>query len=263
MLTPKEISEKTFDKTFGFGYRMDDVDAYLDEVSKSMTELLGQKADFEKKLEVLADKLTEYREDEESLRTALLGAQKLGDSVIRESKTKAEIIMRDATIKAEAMVNNAKRQIEREQEGLARIQKEVASFKSRLLDLYKQHLELIGALPGPIERAAPPHPPEPVVPPEPETPPVTPVPEPPIPDPVVAPQPEPVFEPQPDQEPETAPSEEDGVVPPFFREEEPEDSDFPQEDEEEEQSVAASKFGELKFGSAFKIPRNDKGSKYK
>lgn len=109
MLTPKEISEKTFDKTFGFGYRMDDVDAYLDEVAKSMTELLGQNADLEKKLEVLADKLTEYREDEESLRTALLGAQKLGDSVIRESKTKAEIIMRDATIKAEAMVNNAKR----------------------------------------------------------------------------------------------------------------------------------------------------------
>ena len=37
MLTPKEISEKTFDKTFGFGYRMDDVDAYLDEAAKSMT----------------------------------------------------------------------------------------------------------------------------------------------------------------------------------------------------------------------------------
>lgn len=102
---------------------------------------------------MLADKLTEYREDEESLRTALLGAQKLGDSVIRESKTKAEIIMRDATIKAEAMVNNAKRQIEREQEGLTRIQKEVASFKNRLLDLYKQHLELISALPGQIEKA--------------------------------------------------------------------------------------------------------------
>lgn len=49
MLTPKEISEKTFDKTFGFGYRMDDVDAYLDEVAKSMTELLGQNADLEKK----------------------------------------------------------------------------------------------------------------------------------------------------------------------------------------------------------------------
>ena len=196
MLTPKEISEKTFDKTFGFGYRMDDVDAYLDEVAKSMTELLGQNADLEKKLEVLADKLTEYREDEESLRTALLGAQKLGDSVIRESKTKAEIIMRDATIKAEAMVNNAKRQIEREQEGLTRIQKEVASFKNRLLDLYKQHLELISALPGQIEKAdaAVQQPAETSASPEPEIPPAVPVPEPPVPEPA-APQPESSFAP--------------------------------------------------------------------
>lgn len=148
MLTPKEIAEKTFDKTFGFGYRMDDVNAYLEQVSKSMSELLEINSDLEKKLEVLADKLQEYREDEESLRTAILGSQKLGDSVIRESKTKAEIILRDATIKAEAMTNHAKRQIEREQENLLRTQREVASFKNRLLDMYKQHLELISALPG-------------------------------------------------------------------------------------------------------------------
>lgn len=152
MLTPREISDKSFDKTFGFGYRMDDVDAYLEQVASSVTELLEINADLEKKLEVLADKLNEYREDEESLRTAILGAQKLGDSVIRESKTKAEIITRDATCKAEAMVNNAKRQIEREQENLIRTQREVAGFKNRLLDMYKRHIELISALPGEIEQ---------------------------------------------------------------------------------------------------------------
>ncbi|MDF3005897.1 MAG: DivIVA domain [Oscillospiraceae bacterium] len=148
MLTPKEIAEKTFDKTFGFGYRMDDVNAFLEQAAKSMSEMLEINSDLEKKLEVLADKLTEYREDEESLRTAILGSQKLGDSVIRESKTKAEIILRDATIKAEAMTNHAKRQIEREQDNLLRTQREVASFKNRLLDMYKRHLELISALPG-------------------------------------------------------------------------------------------------------------------
>ena len=36
-----------------------------------------EKRDMEKKLAVLADKLEEYRADEDSLRTALLGAQKL------------------------------------------------------------------------------------------------------------------------------------------------------------------------------------------
>jgi cell division initiation protein len=43
---------------------------------RSMTELVQPERRNPEKLEVLADKLTEYREDEESLRTALLGAQK-------------------------------------------------------------------------------------------------------------------------------------------------------------------------------------------
>jgi len=157
MLTPHEISEKTFDRTFGFGYRMDSVDQFLEKAAAALQEQIDKNADLEKKLQILADKLTEYRNDEESLRTALLGAQKLGDSVIRESKTKAEIIMRDANIKAETIVGNAKRQIEREQESFERLQDEVASFKNRLVDLYKQHLELISTLPGknesPIEAA--------------------------------------------------------------------------------------------------------------
>ena len=45
MLTPKEVSGKTFDKTFGFGYRMDDVDAYLQKVADSMTELMEINSD--------------------------------------------------------------------------------------------------------------------------------------------------------------------------------------------------------------------------
>jgi len=157
MLTPKEIAEKSFDRTFGFGYRMDSVDQFLEKAAAALQEQIDKNADLEKKLQILADKLTEYRSDEESLRTALLGAQKLGDSVIRESKTKAEIIMRDANIKAETIVGNAKRQIEREQEGFVKLQDEVASFKNRLVDLYKQHLELISTIPGknesPIEAA--------------------------------------------------------------------------------------------------------------
>ena len=150
MLTAGEIAAKRFDKSIG-GYRVEEVDSFLRQVSEAFGKLTSEKEDLEHKLEVLAEKLIEYREDEESLRTALLGAQKLGDSVIRESRTKAEIILRDATIKAERLVENAQRQIERERVGLANLQSEVASFKNSLLALYNQHLELVSALPGEIE----------------------------------------------------------------------------------------------------------------
>jgi cell division initiation protein len=148
MLTVRDIREKSFEKTLGFGYRMDSVDSYLKQVAQSMQQCLDANADLEKKIEVLADKLTEYREDEESLRMALLGAQKLGDSVIRESKTKAEIIMREATIKSEAMIDAAKRKQETEILHLEKLKSEVAEFKNQLLMTYKQHLEVISSLPA-------------------------------------------------------------------------------------------------------------------
>lgn len=146
MLTPNDIANKKFEKGMG-GYKVHDVEAFMSQVSDTVIDLLKEKAELEQKLELLADKLQEYRQDEDSLRTALLGAQKLGDGVIRESKTKAEIIMRDATIKAERMIDNAQAQIEKEKANLAKMQSEVSTFKSRLLALYKQHLSLITALP--------------------------------------------------------------------------------------------------------------------
>ena len=101
-MTSKDIAAKNFEKAKGFGgYKIDDVEDFMDRVAEYVEQLENEKLDMEKKLAVLADKLEEYRADEDSLRTALLGAQKLGDSVIKESKTKAEIILRDASIKAE------------------------------------------------------------------------------------------------------------------------------------------------------------------
>lgn len=146
MLTPEMIVSKRFDKQMG-GYKQDEVDAYLREVAQELTNAQREKKELEEKLELLAEKIEQYREDEDSLRSALIGAQKLGDSVIRESKAKAEYILRDAKQKADRMMDTAQRNIEREQQALVRMQKEVTKFKNRLLTLYRQHLEMIGALP--------------------------------------------------------------------------------------------------------------------
>lgn len=141
-----DIANKRFSKSMS-GYRTEEVDGFLAEVAAEFDRRETEKKELERKLEILADKLEDYRRDEDSLRNALLGAQKLGDSVIRESKTKAEILMRDATIKSERMVKNAEEQIELSKQNLYKMQKEVAAFKHRLLSIYKGHLELISGLP--------------------------------------------------------------------------------------------------------------------
>ncbi|MBC8569634.1 DivIVA domain-containing protein [Zongyangia hominis] len=147
MLTPNEIANKTFEKVKFSGYRPEDVDIFMQEAASAMAALQAEKNELEAKIEVLADKVEEYRSDEDSLRAALIGAQKLGDSIVKESKNKAELIMRDAQIKAERIVEAAQHKTEKEQYSLHLMQTEVKNFKEKLLSLYKAHLELITALP--------------------------------------------------------------------------------------------------------------------
>ncbi len=259
MLNPNEIANHKFDKAMGRGYRMEEVENYLGQVAGEMNELLLDKQELEKKMMVLAEKLEEYKRDEESLRAALLGAQKLGDSVVRDAKAKAASIIEDANAQANLLRENAKRAIEREQHAFIRMQREVATFRSKLQMLYKQHLELISSIPvdddlinaefspkpaaEPAQAPAPA--PEPVrnpVPPayeEPEAPEDEPLPEEELVEDALQyseqgleySEEEPYYEPEPELEPEPIPE------PPKPRRE--------------------SRFGPLKFGKDFDIKRDD------
>lgn len=146
MLAPREIINKRFDKS-AFGYKVDEVDKYLSAVADDYAKLISERNEYEKNMTMIASKLEEYKKDENNLSAVLLGAQKLGDSIIKEAKNKAELIIRDAGIKSDKMLEGTHRQLEREKHELARVQKEVTVFKARVLDIYKSHLELVSALP--------------------------------------------------------------------------------------------------------------------
>lgn len=147
MLTLNEIRNVNFRKANFGGYRAEDVEAFIDEVQLSYDALLRENAELVKKLEVLAARLAEYQQEEDSIRNALMNAQKVGDASLRDAKHKAEIILKDATIKAERIVSNAQAEIHREREIIERMQRDIADFKARLLRAYKDHLTLINNLP--------------------------------------------------------------------------------------------------------------------
>lgn len=145
-MTPNEIQTKTFEKKMG-GYRIEEVTSYLAEVAACVQRLQEEKEEMERKMMVLAEKLEEYREDEDSLRSALIGAQKLGDSVVRDAKKKAELILAEASSKAEELVSDAKSNIDKEAIALSRMQGQVAEFKTQLLNLYQRHVDMISSIP--------------------------------------------------------------------------------------------------------------------
>ncbi|MBQ3501987.1 MAG: DivIVA domain-containing protein [Oscillospiraceae bacterium] len=146
MLTPNDISSKKFEKA-AFGYKAEEVDMFLTEILNSYSAVYAEKEAAEDKLLVLAEKLEEYRSNEDSLKTVLLGAQKLGENIVRDSKAKAEVIVSEAENQVKQVFAESESKIIKEKETLITLQKETAEFKKRLLAMYRQHLELISLMP--------------------------------------------------------------------------------------------------------------------
>ncbi|MDE6732946.1 MAG: DivIVA domain-containing protein, partial [Oscillospiraceae bacterium] len=85
----------------------------LREVSDEFAALQKEKNELERKLEVLADKIREYREDEDALKDALLIAQKQGNAIVAESKASAEKLTKETKEKVEKLLAESKAKSER------------------------------------------------------------------------------------------------------------------------------------------------------
>ncbi len=153
MMTLDEIRNVEFSR--GRGYRAEEVDDFIDACTETVEQLIREKEELSQKMKVLADKLVEYRNDEDSIRAALLNAQRAGDAALREAEDKAAAIKKQAEAEAENIHAVAMNKIEAEKNELERVQREVAAFKARLTSLYKEHLEIIGMLPEPEKAEQP------------------------------------------------------------------------------------------------------------
>ena len=129
------------------GYKAEEVDSYIEKILGTVKDLQEQNEVLEEKIAVLAESLQKYRDDEDSLREALLGAQKMGDNIIKNANNKAEITMREASVKAAHIVEEAHKKVEDEKDELLRVQTAAAEFKSKLIELYREHIELVTKIP--------------------------------------------------------------------------------------------------------------------
>lgn len=103
MITAHDIRTCVFSRA-GRGYKIQDVDDFLEEAAESMERLQKENEELIRKLEVLADRIQEYRNDEDSIRSALLTAQKSADRILKEANEQKESIIDDARQQAEDML---------------------------------------------------------------------------------------------------------------------------------------------------------------
>lgn len=188
MLTPDVVKSKSFQATGRGAYRAEDVDGFFAEVSASYEQMFKENGELIKKISILANKVEQYKEEEDSLRKALISAQTLADKIVKEAResvegtlekaeadaeemrakasTEAEEIVAKAKAEADAVVLQSKkdadeilgsvnRKVMKESLEFEMLQKKAAEFRANLLSLYKEHLGLINSIPEYVEKEMP------------------------------------------------------------------------------------------------------------
>ncbi len=147
MLTPQEVSARSFTKSVMGGYNMTMVDEFLDELTDDYTSLYKENASLKAKLKVLVEKVEEYRATEDSMRVTLLAAQRMAESIVQEAQEKAEEIKKQADDSAKAQIEEGRRELalteQKLQEGKLALQKFIDEGKK----LCGQSLDFLDRLP--------------------------------------------------------------------------------------------------------------------
>jgi len=106
-VTPLEIRQKSFERTLR-GYDKDEVNAFLLSLSQEWERTIDEVKELKLKLESCEKEVAKLREVETSLFKTLKTAEDTGANVIVQANKAAELHLREAQIRSEALINEAK-----------------------------------------------------------------------------------------------------------------------------------------------------------
>ena len=146
MFTPQEIQEKTFTKAVFGGYDMQTVDDFLEPLTEDYITLYKENAVLKSKMKVLVEKLEEYRSQEQSMRKAILSAQRTADAMVAEAEKKCARLMADAATTAQDKTSDAEAVVSQEQERISCAKKAAQNFIEVIERDIRGHLDLLESL---------------------------------------------------------------------------------------------------------------------
>ena len=145
MLKPSELKKKTFTKAMR-GYSIPEVDEYMSFVLEKYTELFRKNFELEQQLRAALEVKNELEGEKDSVRGALVNAQKVASKIIETANERAEGIIDSAKLGCNTILNDFNVQINAERETVLALKKQVATLKKELFEKFREHIEIIDKL---------------------------------------------------------------------------------------------------------------------
>ena len=189
MLSAAEIRNVKFTKSMS-GYKQEEVDVLLDKIEADYAQFDRAVKEYRAKIEAMNKEIESLKSSQNSIQNVLVSAQKLADQIVDEAKQKSEQIVKNAEtsievitarekelaaafelkakerkeslekeladmvktaqIKADSMKAAAEDSVARQQLLYDKLKMEMSAFKAAVSAKYKEHLELLKALPDTV-----------------------------------------------------------------------------------------------------------------
>ena len=143
MLTPLDIENKKFSKQMVNGYSVEEVDDFLDELTKDYQKAYKESTEAKTKIDELTQNLAHYKNIEETLQSTLVVAQSTAEDVKKVARQQAEQIVKEAKGNAQKEADSLLQEINMKKKELDDLKKQFDVYKAKMEALLISQLELL------------------------------------------------------------------------------------------------------------------------
>jgi cell division initiation protein len=143
-ITPLDIQQMVFKVSFR-GYDKEEVNRFLEELAQTVESLNRDHAVQREKIIFLEQQLAELKRTEATLSSTLLSAQSLAEDVKRNAQREADLVIKEAELKAGELIRQAKVELTDTHRDLSSLQKQRLLMVERLrasLRMFERMLEV-------------------------------------------------------------------------------------------------------------------------
>jgi len=130
-ITPLDIQQMVFNVSFR-GYDKEEVNRFLEELAQTVESLNRDHAVQQEKIIFLEQQLAELKRTEATLSNTLLSAQSLAEDVKRNAQREADLVIKEAEVKAGELIRQARVALADTQRDLSSLQKQRLLMIERL-----------------------------------------------------------------------------------------------------------------------------------
>ncbi|MEA3453729.1 MAG: DivIVA domain-containing protein [Candidatus Caldatribacteriota bacterium] len=141
-ITPMDIEQQEFSRSFR-GYNEEEVDDFLDKIVKDYEELINENVRLNEEIEKMQEKLKEFSEIEETLRSALLNAQKSAEEMKGRVKEEAKVIIEKAEMDAKTLKQQVLQREDLLKNEIDNLRRYKFTFKEKFKSMLNLYLKMI------------------------------------------------------------------------------------------------------------------------